>query len=131
MLRLDWIWSERNQKPVLVIGIVLILAIALLDWATKPYISIGFLYLFPIILVAGIVPRWIIVFLGLSCAVLTEAFSYLDPSGRYVRFSFESLALVGCGLLSGRSRKSTISHHGGGETACFGRDQSCCNRNGR
>jgi len=56
------------------------LAIAAVDWWTKPYVSLGFLYLFPIMLAAGFLPRWAIALAGVSCAVLAELFSSLDRS---------------------------------------------------
>lgn len=96
MLPLERLWSERNRNPVLAISAVIILVIALIDWWTKPFVSLGFLYLFPIMFAAGFLPRWLVAVLGIVCAVLAEEFSALEPS--VVRLSFESLALVGCGL---------------------------------
>lgn len=85
---------------MLLASTVLVLAIAVLDWWTKPYFSLGFLYLFPIMLAAGFLPRWTIVLLGLVCAGLSERFSNLDPSDAPIRLGFEALALCGCGLLT-------------------------------
>ena len=51
---------------------ILIVAYRDVDWLTKPYISIGFLYLFPIMLIAGFLPRWQIIVVALVCAVLQE-----------------------------------------------------------
>ncbi len=59
----------------------------------------SFLYLFPIIMVAAFVPRWAVALLAVSCAVLAEVFSSLQPSN--VRLAFETLALGGCGLFVG------------------------------
>ena len=100
MLLLDWIWDRRNRAPVLLASGVIVVAIAAVDWWTKPYFSLGFLYLFPIMLVAPILPRWIIVLLGLACALLSERFSNLDPADAHIRLGFETLALCGCGLLT-------------------------------
>jgi len=100
MLLLDWIWDRRNRVPVLLASSVIVIAIAAVDWWTKPYVSLGFLYLFPIMLVAGILPRWTIVLLGLACALLSERFSNLDPADANIRLGFETLALCGCGLLT-------------------------------
>jgi PAS domain S-box-containing protein len=100
MLLLDWIWDRRNRTPVLLASSVVVIAIAAVDWWTKPYFSLGFLYLFPIMLVAGILPRWTIVLLGLACALLSERFSNLDPADAHIRLGFETLALCGCGLLT-------------------------------
>lgn len=99
MLHLDWIWERRNRLPVLLVSGVFVLAIAAVDWWTKPYFSLGFLYLFPIMLAAGFLPRWSIALLGLLCALLSERFSNLDPADAHIRLGFETLALCGCGLL--------------------------------
>jgi PAS domain S-box-containing protein len=89
-----------------------VLAIAALDWWTKPYFSLGFLYLFPIMLAAGFLPRWAIVVLGIGCALLSERFSNLDPSDSTIRLMFEALALCGCGLFTSellRNRRLSLS----------------------
>jgi PAS domain S-box-containing protein len=88
---------------------VIVLIVAVLDWWTKPYVSLGFLYLFPIMLAAAFLPRWFVALLGTACAVLAEIFSSLDPS--VVRLGFETLALVGCGLFVGelvRNRRLSL-----------------------
>lgn len=100
MPRLEWIWERHNRTPVLLASSAILLAIAGVDWWTKPYFSLGFLYLFPIMLAAGFLPRWAIVGLGLGCALLSERFSNLDPSDANIRLGFETLALCGCGLLT-------------------------------
>jgi two-component system sensor kinase FixL len=100
MPHLELIWDRRNRTAILLASGVLILAIAAVDWWTKPYFSLGFLYLFPIMLAAGFLPRWAIVLLGLACAVLSERFSNLDPADAHIRQGFEALALCGCGLLT-------------------------------
>jgi PAS domain S-box-containing protein len=109
MMRLERIWEERNRARVLVMSGVIILAIALVDWRTEPYVSLGFLYLFPIMLAAGFLPRWVVAVLGLACAVLSALFSSLALS--FVRLAFETLALAGCGLFVGellRNRRLSL-----------------------
>jgi len=106
---LERLWDQRNRTPILLASLVFVLIVAVVDWRTKAYVSLGFLYLFPIMLVAAFMPRWFVVLLGTSCAVLAEVFSYLDPS--FVRLAFESLALVGSGLFVGelvRNRRRTL-----------------------
>jgi two-component system, LuxR family, sensor kinase FixL len=98
MLNVEWIWEPENRTAVLLTSLALVIAIAVLDWWTKPYVSLGFLYLFPIMLAAGFVPRWAIVFIGIACALLSERFSNLDPADAPLRTGFEALALVGSGL---------------------------------
>jgi PAS domain S-box-containing protein len=109
MWRLERVWEEQNRTAVLVASGAIILAVAFADWWTKPFVAFGVLYLFPIMLAAGFLPRWAIVLIGLGCAVLSEVFSSLDPSS--VRLAFETLALVGCGLFVaelGRNRRLTM-----------------------
>jgi len=100
MRDLEWIWESRNRRLVLLASGAILLAIAIVDWWTKPYFSLGFLYLFPIMLAAGFLPRWATVVLGIACALLSERFSNLDPSDANIRLGFEALALCGCGLLT-------------------------------
>jgi len=98
MLNLEWIWEPRNRTAVLLTSAGIVLAIAAVDWWTKPYFSLGFLYLFPIMLAAGFLPRWAITLMGIACALLSERFSNLDPADAPIRLSFEALALAGSGL---------------------------------
>jgi PAS domain S-box-containing protein len=112
MYMLERIWEERSRTAVLAVAAVAVLAIAFLDWRTKPYFSMGFLYLFPIMLAAGFLPRWAIVILGIGCALLSERFSNLDPSDSTIRLTFETLALCGCGLFTSevlRNRRLSLS----------------------
>lgn len=111
MLRLEQVWEVRNRTKVLSISAAAIVAIATVDWLTKPYLSLGFLYLFPIVLMGGFLPRWAIPLLGVVCAVLSELFSSLDPKGSFIRLGFETLALGGCGLFAAeliRNRRLTL-----------------------
>lgn len=98
MLYFERIWEARNRTWALLASGVLLIAIAFFDWRTKPYFAVGFLYLFPIMLAAGFLPRWAIVLLGAVCAYLAETFSYLDPADANVRLAFGAVALVGSGL---------------------------------
>jgi PAS domain S-box-containing protein len=109
MLRLEWMWEERNRTAILLISAAIILLIALIDWWTKPYVSLGFFYLFPIMLAAGFLPRWAIALVGLVCAVLSALYSLLEMS--FIRLAFETLALAGCGLFVGellRNRRLSL-----------------------
>jgi two-component system sensor kinase FixL len=106
------IWDQKSRTTVLVACGIAVVAIAGLDWWTKPYFSLGFLYLFPIMLAAAFLPRWAIVVLGVGCALLSERFSNLDPSDSTIRLMFETLALCGCGLFTSeliRNRRLSLS----------------------
>jgi PAS domain S-box-containing protein len=109
MLPIERLWHAPNRTPILTISGVIILIVAAVDWWTKPYISLGFLYLFPVMFAAAFVPRWLVALLGALCAMLAEIFSSLEPS--FVRLSFETLALAGCGLFVGelvRNRRLSV-----------------------
>jgi two-component system, LuxR family, sensor kinase FixL len=106
------IWEPRSRIIILLASASAVLAIAAVDWWTKPYFSLGFLYLFPIMLAAGFLPRWAIVVVGIGCALLSERFSNLDPSDSTIRLAFEALALCGCGLFTSevlRNRRLSVS----------------------
>ena len=129
MLRLERVWDTRNRKPILALSGAIMLAVAVLDWWTKPYVSLGFLYLFPIMLAAGFLPRWAVALSGVSCAVLAELFSSLDRS--FTRLSLEALALTGCGLFVAELvRQSPRCHGRSRQIACAGRDQPGRHRDG-
>ena len=109
MLEIERVWEPKNRTLVLVLSAAMILLIALIDWWSMPFVSLGFLYLFPIMLAAGFLPRWAVALLGVSCAILAELFSSLQKS--YTRLSLEMLALAGCGLFVAelvRNRRMTM-----------------------
>lgn len=107
------IYSEANRKRFLITAAILIVAIAVVDWQTKPFISIGFLYLFPILLVAGFLPRWQLTVVALVCAVLQELFSELPSNEAFTRLLMASAGFVGTGLFVSeiiRNRQVTLEH---------------------
>jgi len=110
MPRLESLWDERNRGRVLAVSALLVLVIAVVDWRTLPYLSLGFLYLFPIILAAGFLPRWAVALMGMGCAGLSEYFSELG-SFSLTRTAFQVLAMVACGLFFGelvRNRRLSL-----------------------
>ena len=106
---IEQIWEDRNRRTVQMVSWIIIAVVAAVDWWTKPYVSLGFLYLFPIMFMAAFLPRWVVAVLAAGCAVLAEVFSSLEPS--VVRLCFETLALAGCGLFVAelaRNRRLTL-----------------------
>lgn len=77
-------WSQRiflrllggKRAVVLARAFALIAAIATIDWRLDVNISFGFLYLFPMLMVGGILARWQIALTAALCTGLSEAF---DP----------------------------------------------------
>jgi len=82
------------------------------DSVTKPYLSLGFLYLFPIMLAGGFLPRLQIFGLSLFCGILHEVFSSF-PSPDLVRTVTVTLAFAGTGLFISelvRNRQLVVAH---------------------
>jgi two-component system sensor kinase FixL len=107
------IYSETNRRRFLAAAAILVVAIAVIDWQTKPFISIGFLYLFPILLVTGFLPRWQIVLLALVCAVFQELFSELPSSEAVYRLLMAFAGFAGTGLFVSeiiRNRQMALDH---------------------
>jgi two-component system sensor kinase FixL len=107
------IYSRKNRLPFLILAALLIASIAAIDSLTKPYISIGFLYLFPILLIAGFLPRWQTVVIALVCAVLQELFSELPSGEAIARLLMASAGFVGTGLFVSeiiRGRQMALAH---------------------
>lgn len=107
------IYAPANRARLIVVAGFLIAAIALVDWATKPYISLGFLYLFPIMILGGFLSRTQILGVALVCAVLQEAFSNLPENEAVVRLLFSSAGFVGTGLFISeliRNRRIAMVH---------------------
>src|SRR5271156_2245802 len=112
-MELSVIYSRRNRIPFIIAAALLIVLIATIDWLTKPYISIGFLYLFPIMLIAGFLPRWQTTAVALLCAVLQEVFSNLPSNEAITRLVMASAGFVGTGLFVSeiiRSRQIALEH---------------------
>jgi two-component system sensor kinase FixL len=107
------IYAPANRTKLLVVATLLVTAIAVVDWATKPYISLGFLYLFPIMILGGFLSRVQIVGTALVCAVLQEVFSNLPANEAVVRLLLSSAGFVGTGLFISeltRNRGMAMTH---------------------
>jgi two-component system, LuxR family, sensor kinase FixL len=104
--------APKNRTRSIVIAALIIAAIATADWGTKRYVSLGFLYLFPIMFVGGCLSRGQIVGLSALCAVLHEAFSAF-PEQDPVRTVMVAIAFAGTGLFVSelvRNRQLAIGH---------------------
>ncbi len=86
MWRLERVWEERNRTSVLLAGAAIILIIAVADWWTKPFVAFGVLYLFPIMLAAGFLPRWVIGLAGRRLRSAQRTFQFTGPVNRSFRF---------------------------------------------
>jgi two-component system, LuxR family, sensor kinase FixL len=79
MNRLDKFLAYAESHRLVVVGFaaVVVGAVAWADW-TLPYISVGFLYLLPVLICAPALNGWQIVALAITCAYLREAFDPLQ-----------------------------------------------------
>jgi two-component system sensor kinase FixL len=108
----SFIYTPKNRAKSLLTAAALICLIAVVDSATKPYLSLGFLYLFPILLAAGFLTRVQIFGLSIFCGILHEVFSSF-PSPDLVRTVTVTLAFAGTGLFISelvRNRQLVLSH---------------------
>jgi len=78
-------YLERNRTRVFVIASVLFAAILFIDWKIVLDRSMGYLYILPIILVAGALNNYQILLLAGVCAILREQFTpeHWDPGAWY------------------------------------------------
>lgn len=107
------IYTAGNRTKMLLLATFLTAAIAVVDWWATHYISLGFLYLFPIIIFGGFLSRARIVGVALLCAVLQEAFSNLPEDQAVIRLLFSSVGFVGTGLFISemiRNRRIALKH---------------------
>ncbi len=105
--------GTARRATLLVSAALFVIAIAVTDWLTKPYISIGFLYLFPIMIAGGLLSRTQTVVVAVACAVLQEAFSNLPENEAIARLIFSSTGFVATGLLVAelvRNRRTALAH---------------------
>lgn len=107
------IYARTNRTILLTTAAVLTCMIAAVDWYTRPFISIGFLYLFPIMLVSGIFKRWQIIAASIVCAVLQELYSNLPLDSAIPRLVFSWIGFAGTGLFLFellRNRRIVLAH---------------------
>jgi len=107
------IYSPANRSRLLILAGLIVAVVAAIDWWTKPYISLGFLYLFPIMIAGGFLSRSKIVTLALLCAFLQEEFSNLPEGDAWPRLILSSAGFVGTGLFIFellRNRRIVLDH---------------------
>jgi two-component system, LuxR family, sensor kinase FixL len=106
-------YLESKKRRCIAAALAITVIIAFADWRTTPYIALGFLYLFPIILISGFVRRRTIIVFALICAILQEAFSNLPVSDAFTRLVLSLAGFAGTGLFvhaMARHRQMTLAH---------------------
>lgn len=93
-------YGETHRGPILAVAVALAAVIALADWRIQPNVSLGWLYLFPIIVAASRVHYWEVGAFALACACLREAFApFRGQPGWTARVALVWLVLSGTGVL--------------------------------
>lgn len=111
-MRLADLYSSHNCPRFLVVGGLLIAAIGLLDLLT-PDVPVGFLYVFPILLIAGFVPRWELAIIAAICAGLTALFSDYPMKEALSFMMMAWIGLLGTGLFASeivRGRQQALDY---------------------
>ncbi len=111
-------YEEARPARMTAAAAALIVAIAFADWKIQPNVSLGFLYLFPILLAAGSLDRRENVALALVCAFLREAFGPFTFSlGEVIpRMTMVASAFIGTSLfISELVRSRAIKRRAGEE----------------
>ena len=94
------IFLRWGRLRVLAIVGVLIVSIAVSDWAAGTRFSLGLLYMLPMMLAGIVLAPWQTVILALVCAVLRLLFDLPipPPVELALRFIFATLAYTGAGM---------------------------------
>jgi two-component system, LuxR family, sensor kinase FixL len=81
---LSFFLLRGTRAAVLTRAVTMIAAIAVVDWRIDGNIPLGFLYLFPMLLVGSVLTRWQVAGVAAFCTVLAELFDSFDwhfPAG--------------------------------------------------
>jgi PAS domain S-box-containing protein len=107
--------ADRTKRlRVLAAGGIAILVIAVVDWKVKPNLSLGFLYVVPIVFLALFLTRFPLLLVSAACALLREVLSPLPwdagaAAGTFMAFT----SFGGAGLLVSelaRNRQRALEH---------------------
>src|SRR5579864_1196918 len=104
-----------SRSAVFLKAALMIAMIAFADWWVEKDLPLGFLYLFPMLLVGSAWSRWQIVVVAACCTFLTEAFDSFQwrPESGIPRDILICCAFAGMGLFVYeivRSRQVTLQH---------------------
>jgi two-component system, LuxR family, sensor kinase FixL len=108
-------FSSSTRPAVLIRAVLLIALIALIDWKVETNVSLGFLYLFPMLMVGAHLPRWQIAIVAGLCTALVEwfdPFTFVASEG-IPRVIMVFAAFFGAGLFvfeSTRRRQLALQH---------------------
>src|SRR5437764_742358 len=85
---------------MLVIAALLIAAIAITDWRVEFNATLGFLYIFPMVLLGTVLGWWQLLLAGIFCTILSDRLDPFPMDSQYARDALISLTLLTTGFLS-------------------------------
>lgn len=114
-LRMLSFFLRGGTRAVLLKAALLIAVIALADWRADKDVPLGFLYLFPMLMVGSVLRRWQIAIVAALCTLLAELFDSFEwrPSAGIPRDILVFSAFLGMGLFVYevvRSRQAALRH---------------------
>jgi two-component system sensor kinase FixL len=114
-IRMLSFFLRGGTKSVLLKAAVLIALIAFADWRADKDVTLGFLYLFPMLMVGSVLTRWQIGVVAALCTLLAEIFDSFEwrPSAGIPRDILIFSAFLGMGLFVYevvRSRQAALGH---------------------
>ncbi len=93
--------AVEDRLPALGVSALAVCLIASADYLINPNVSIGYLYIIPILLSAGFLPRWQIIVAAGVCALLRERLGPFSNDGFvWTREAFVFVSFSGAGLLT-------------------------------
>ncbi len=105
------VFFRGTRKAVVLRAMLMIAAIAFADWWIESQVPLGFLYLFPMLLIGSALNRWQIVAAAALCTCLTETFDSFPwtPAIGLPRDVLIFAAFAGMGLLV-RGRQAALQY---------------------
>ena len=92
-------YSRTNRFRVVVAAVVMMATVAFVDLAWLHVAALGYLYIIPLVVVAGFLKRWQVVILALASALLREADMLTPLSGDHLaRTGLVAIAFAGAAL---------------------------------
>src|SRR5579863_2767473 len=91
---------EWRRGSVLVSAAILIAAIAIVDWRVEFNATLGFLYIFPMVLLGTVLGFWPLMILAVFCTYLSDRLDPFPMDSEYARDTLIFLTLGITGVLS-------------------------------
>ncbi len=92
-------YSRTNRSRVIAVAVTMMAMVVFLELALVHVPALGYLYIIPLVVVAGFLKRWQIIILAVACALLREADNLTPWSSDHVaRTALVAIAFAGAAL---------------------------------